>query len=172
MEIKVELKFRDDQFARIYKTNLDRLNEKIQADTIKFIRFVQEAVVKPHTPVRTGRLRRSIDIHIDQRYKSQIIIRCYAGKKHPVPYAWYVEEGVDEHYIYPNKRYVLKFEGTHNFEGKTIFQHLVLHPGFAGYIMFQKGMIVIKTHLPKLLAEGIKSLPFYSEIGKYSGKGR
>ena len=167
MEVRVEFKFRDDEFARILKLNCDKMTAKLQEDTIKFVRFIQEAVIKPHTPIRTGRLRRSIDMHVDKRYKNQMVVRCYAGRKHPVPYAWFVEEGTEEHYINPRKKYVLKFDGTHAFTGKTVFQHLVLHPGFAGYIMFQKGMIVLRTHLPKILAEGIKSLPFYENILKH-----
>jgi hypothetical protein len=60
----------------------------------------------------------------------------------------------------------LKFEGTNSSAGGTVYTTKVKHPGSPGFIMFQKGLIVIKTHLPKLLVEGIKSLPFADEIRK------
>ena len=162
--IKIELKFRTDECTRLMESNVEKLTEKIQQDAIKFVRFVQDTVVKPHVPVKTGRLRNSIDIVVDRRYKSQIVIRCYAGRKHPVPYAWFVEEGADEHDIIPDEKYLLKFEGTNSLEGKTIFVNYVLHPGFGGYFMFNKGLIVIQTHLPTVLQKGIEGLSF--KVGK------
>ena len=164
--IRVEFKLYNKEMARCADANITKITEKIQEEAIKFVYFVQESVVKPHTPTRTGRLRASIDSRLDRRSKSRIIIRCYAGAKRPVKYAWFVEHGTKKHYIYPNQKSVLKFEGTNRSAGGTVYTRKVKHPGSPGFIMFQKGLIVIKTHLPKLLVEGIKSLPFADEIRK------
>lgn len=166
--IRVEFKLYNKEMARCADANIDKISKKMQEDAIKFVYFVQEAVVKPHTPVRTGRLRSSIDLRLDRRSNTRIIIRCYAGARRPVKYAWFVEHGTKKHTIYPTKMSVLKFEGTNQFAGKVIYTTKVKHPGSPGFIMFQKGLIVIKTHLPKLLADGIKTLPFASEIRKYN----
>jgi len=164
--IRVEFKLYNKEMVRCADANIDKISKKMQEDAIKFVYFVQEGVVKPHTPVRTGRLRSSIEMRLDRRSNSRIIIRCYAGAKRPVKYAWFVEHGTKRHTIYPNSKTVLVFEGTNTFAGRTVYTSKVKHPGSPGFIMFQKGLIVIKTHLPKLLSEGIKTLPFYDEIRK------
>jgi len=159
--IRIEMKPSPSELVYVLNHNTKLISDKLRKDLMRFCKFVQEKVIKPHTPVKTGRLRRSIQVKLDKRTRYKVVIRIYAGAKHPVPYAWIVEEGSPEHAIEPVRGMYLKFPATQGkYAGKPIFVTGVDHPGYDGYKMFFKGYIVLKTHLPRVLMGGIRDLPF------------
>lgn len=94
------------------------------------------------TPVRTGRLQRSIRAYTDQAGSDIALMRISTS----VPYAPYVEMGTKAHTIYPRKAGgVLVFQ----IGGRTVFARRVNHPGTQGAHMFKLGLAELKARLPE-----------------------
>lgn len=66
-----------------------------------------------------------------------------------VPYAEFVEVGVSPHIIRPNVKQAIKFYA----DGGFVFAGEVMHPGFEGRRMFQKGVDFFEKELDRRLQE-------------------
>lgn len=91
-----------------------------------------EAEVRRRTPVRTGRLRRSVNGRIDTRgdvVKGTLTVGMPS-------YARFVEEGTRPHVIRPRRARALAF----TVGGRTVIVRRVNHPGTKGAHMLRDGM--------------------------------
>jgi len=99
-----------------------KVDKRVSEIIDKFVLDVQEKIIKPKVPQKSGKLRNSIRVvHVHGTPKN-IIIRMYAGypSANTVPYAPYLEEGTKPHTI--------KSKGTIHFVG---YQKLRSPPKYA-----------------------------------------
>lgn len=106
----------------------------IEKKIVKLI-FSTHAHIVQNTPVDTGRLRSSIQV---EKQGGDWIIGTN------VPYAEHVELGVKPHVIKPVNKKALYWKGAKH-PVKS-----VNHPGYDGYLMFQKGVDYFERELKNL----------------------
>ena len=92
-----------------------KVNKEILDVAEKFGQSVQETVIKPKVPIKSGRLRNSIRVIVVRSVQKNIIFRLYAGypSAKTVPYAAYLELGTKAHTIKSKK--VIRFVGYAKF---------------------------------------------------------
>jgi hypothetical protein len=78
-----------------------KVNKQVEEIVDKFVLDVQEKIIKPKVPKKSGRLRQSIKVVYVHGTPRNIVIRMYAGypSANTVPYAPYLEEGTKAHTI-------------------------------------------------------------------------
>lgn len=104
-----------------------KFEQEIQKRIAKLV-FATHSEVLKNTPVDTGRLRNSIVVEKDDQGNWII------GTN--LPYAEFVELGMEPTIIRPKNKQALKFQ----IGGKTVFAKSVNHPGFEGSHMFLKAV--------------------------------
>lgn len=112
---KLETHSRDiiDKFVK--PNVIAKVNKEILEAAEKFGQTVQETIIKPKVPKKSGRLRNSIRVIVVKSAQKNIIFRLYAGypSSKTVPYAAYLELGTKTHMIKSNK--VIRFVGYAKF---------------------------------------------------------
>lgn len=130
---------------------------------------VQEKIVKPSTPIRSGLLRNSIRLVVQRKNATSYIIRGFTssdGRK-KLKYAAFIESGTTGHEITPKRRKVLKFMGKRVLNRKPgqwrrtvhyaprakafAFRPYVRVKGIHGAYMFKRGFDFIKRNLSNYL---------------------
>lgn len=110
---------------------VDDIKQKVQQ-----LIFRTHGIIVQNCPVDTGRLRSSINV--EKQGEDWVI-----GTN--VPYAEYVELGVKRHKIKPTNKKALYWKGAPHPVKE------VQHPGYDGYLMFQKGVDYFERELPNVL---------------------
>lgn len=112
---KIEEKVLDQVKSVYVPMIIPALTAELGEEVDKFIYQVQEKIVKPRTPSRTGKLRASILLVVDHRNTKSLVIRCYAGypSNRGVPYAAAIEFGrTGGKEIEPRKAKAIAFVGN------------------------------------------------------------
>lgn len=185
-KIKVEL---ESQVKNVIVPNMvPALTAELGQEVDSFVKQVQEKIVKPRTPYRTGKLRSSIILVVDHRNQKNLVIRCYAGypTRKGVAYAAAIEFGTASHTIEASKKKVLHFVGkkllprkkfqhrtTYRYSKKAtqdVFRQSVYVSGIHKVEMFQAGLDFIYQNLPKVLAHKMNTIDFTKFRFKAGGR--
>lgn len=159
------------------------LNESIKYEVQKVVDYVNENYLRKALPVKTGKLRNSVFLTIDQRYRTRLVIKVAnvtsGGKK--VPYAAAIELGRRAYIIRPAKATVLKFVGKRNTRGskyykpvkryfkggnKDVYAPDVHIPAMAGTGIIQSALNRVKSILPAIVSGNLKRGYFMHQLKK------
>ena len=112
---KLEVRSRNiiDEFVK--PNVVAKVNKEIIEAAEKFGQTVQETIIKPKVPKKSGKLRNSIRVIVVKSVQKNIIFRIYAGypAAKTVPYAAYLELGTKAHTIKSKK--TIHFVGYQKF---------------------------------------------------------
>ena len=156
---------------------IGKIDKRIEEIVDRFVLNVQETIIKPKVPQKSGKLRNSIKVvHVHSTPKN-IIIRMYAGypAANTVPYAPYIESGTKEHTIKAGK--VIHFvgyrklqsppkyaRGRRKYSTKTLKEVFIAGRGGKGGVVRVKG--IKPVHYMKFGAQYIlRNLPTAIELG-------
>lgn len=145
------------------------ISADIQAALEHMATEVQEKIVKPSTPARSGTLRNSIRLVVQKKNATLYLIRGFTnpdGRK-KLKYAAFIETGTTGHEITPKKKKVLKFMGAKVLKRKPgqwrrtvhyaprakgfAFRPYVRVKGIKGAYMFKRGFDFIKRNIANYL---------------------
>lgn len=110
--------------------------------------LVAEGEVLKLTPVRTGRLRRSLESSVEGNGPNIRARIAFEG----VDYAAAVEFGTRPHTIVPKSGKALRF----NIAGRVVFARSVRHPGTAGVHMMEHGLRNARPHIDRLFERALE----------------
>lgn len=143
--------------------------EDIQATLESLAHDVQEKIVKPSTPSRSGTLRNSIRLVVKKKNATVYLIRGFtnADGRKKLKYAAFIEGGTSAHEITPKCRKVLKFMGKRVLKRKPgqwrrtvhyaprakafAYKPYVRVRGIHGAYMFKRGFDFIKRNIVNYL---------------------
>lgn len=156
---------------------IGKIDKRVEAIVEKFVLNVQEQVIKPKVPQKSGKLRNSIKVVYVHGTPKNIIIRIYAGypSTNTVPYAPYIERGTTAHTIKASK--VIHFvgyrklksppkyaRGSRKYSTRALKEVFIAGPGGKGGIVKVKG--IKPVHYMKFGAQYIiRNLPSAIELG-------
>ena len=101
---------------------------------------------KKEAPIKTGGLRRSIDL----RYKP-ISVSVFTNKDYAIP----VHEGSRAHIILPRRAKVLRFKTQ---SGKVVYTKRVRHPGYKGNPFMERAVDRIKGTVEKIFEKASRNI--------------